>query len=110
MPKYNGWSNYETWCVNLWLSNDAGSVDYWDEQALALLKVAKTRDSITAKEVAIYELGHAIKEQIEESNPLTLEVNEASMYVDLLGAAISSVNWYEVAGHIIENAEELAEA
>jgi len=19
---YNGWSNYETWCANLWLSND----------------------------------------------------------------------------------------
>jgi hypothetical protein len=20
--KYNGWTNYETWCVNLWLSNE----------------------------------------------------------------------------------------
>jgi hypothetical protein len=23
--EYNGWPNYETWVVHLWLSNDAGS-------------------------------------------------------------------------------------
>ena len=22
---YNGWQNYETWCVNLWLTNEPGS-------------------------------------------------------------------------------------
>ena len=21
---YNGWSNYETWCVNLWMNGDQG--------------------------------------------------------------------------------------
>ena len=27
---YNGWSNYETWTVYLWLSNEADSQEYWE--------------------------------------------------------------------------------
>jgi len=25
IKKYNGWTNYETWCVNLWLTNEAST-------------------------------------------------------------------------------------
>src|SRR4051794_10856032 len=33
-PKeYNGWANYETWCVHLWLTNEEGSYRYWREEA-----------------------------------------------------------------------------
>ena len=31
--RYNGWTNYETWAVNLWIDNDQGSYTYWREQA-----------------------------------------------------------------------------
>ena len=27
-PGYNGWKNYETWCVALWIGNDEGSYNY----------------------------------------------------------------------------------
>ena len=31
--EYNGWYNYETWCVNLWMDNDQGSHEMWREHA-----------------------------------------------------------------------------
>lgn len=31
--KYNGWTNYETWNVALWLDNEEGSYNYWRETA-----------------------------------------------------------------------------
>lgn len=34
---YNGWSNYETWNVKLWIDNEEGSYDYWREQTPAVL-------------------------------------------------------------------------
>ena len=39
--EYNGWYNYETWLVNLWMDNDQGSQEMWREHA---------RESIDADE------------------------------------------------------------
>jgi hypothetical protein len=30
---YNGWTNYETWCVSLWIDNEEPSYRHW--QAVA---------------------------------------------------------------------------
>ena len=31
--EYNGWHNYETWLVKLWIDNEEGSYNYWREVA-----------------------------------------------------------------------------
>jgi len=31
--KYNGWTNYETWAVKLWMDNEEPSYRYWRERA-----------------------------------------------------------------------------
>lgn len=83
---YNGWSNYETWCVNLWLSNDQGIyeavnelIDGYDEDA----NVIAIADDI---EAFVGEL------------PECASVREQANFVsDLLGASLSVVDWYEIA-------------
>jgi hypothetical protein len=90
---YNGWKNYETWCVNLWLSNDEGL----DEM---------TRELVASfdEETLVDEIADALKDFVEDL-PECAEVREKASFVsDLLGAALSEVNWYEIATAWIEDA------
>ena len=88
MPEkgYNGWTNYETWAVNLWIDNDG-----MDEEV---------RERVSGLDE--YRAGKAIQEMIEELNPLA---DEASMFSDLLSGALSEVNWQEIAEHYLEEEE-----
>lgn len=81
---YNGWKNYETWLVALWINNDQGT----QETAHNMAKEYRGNEHTN------YDLSHALKEWIEEMNPL----NEgADLFTDLLNAALSEVDWYEIA-------------
>lgn len=80
---YNGWSNYETWAVALWIDNDAG---LYQEMHRIARRMTEGR------------LADHIKSTIEDGAPDL----EASLYSDLLNAALSKVDWYEVAQHYIE--------
>ena len=85
--KYNGWTNYETWNVKLWMDNDEGEYDYWNERA------EDNRESA-------YNLSQELKEYYQEGMP---EVT--GTYADLLQAALDSVNWYEIAKSLISDLE-----
>jgi hypothetical protein len=38
MTQYNGWTNYETWCIAMHLDNEPGSYDHWRDEALQALE------------------------------------------------------------------------
>ena len=82
---YQGYTNYETWAVNLWIDNDQGLHEM----------VMEWTEEVAGEENPEYELARMIRDFVEEYNPLADE--EASMYSDLLSSAISSVNWMEIA-------------
>ena len=84
MSEYSGWTNYETWCCNLWLTNDQGTSEELSELACS------DGDRHGKTEI--------LKAQIQEFMPEL----PASLYSDLLQAAMDEINFHE----IIENHED----
>lgn len=76
---YNGWANYPTWDVHLWLTNDEGS--YNAAQGVV-------DDAGTPRQAA-----DDLRELIEGNNPL---FGTSSLYADILGWALQIVDWEEV--------------
>jgi hypothetical protein len=98
---YNGWSNYETWAVKLWIDNEQGTYEYWREMTREAWENAeedRRYPSQTRKESATCMLADMLKDEHEEAKP---EVT--GVFADLLNAAMSEVDWYEIASAMIEN-------
>ncbi len=106
--KYNGWTNYETWAVKLWIDNEQGSVEYWEEQAQDAYDKASADKSFTREERAALNLREILKDEYDESEQNLLDNAKAgaSIWADLLNAALSEVNWYEIAQSLIEEVEK----
>lgn len=75
---YNGWTNYETWLVNLWLEE--------------LFTTTEIKD---IKQLAIY-----IEDYLDENNPIK-ETN--GLYHDLMSASLSVINYREIASNILND-------
>lgn len=93
--RYNGWINYETWLVNLWETN---SSEWLREEAERLIQEALDSDKSPekARDEAISALAEQLQEQYEQAAE-ERNGGRADALTDLLGAALSEVNWREIA-------------
>lgn len=92
---YNGWTNYQTWVINLWLTNDSSSDEYLREQAHECLDLHDGD-----KDGAVQALANAIEAQHEELSP-TGSID--GPFADLLNHALGMVDWREIAQHVIDD-------
>ena len=77
--QYQGWANYPTWAVHLWLANTEG-----------LYQGAK---EILADAAEPMQGAHDLRAWVEDQNP----IEDASMYADVLSWALQIVDWDTVA-------------
>ena len=83
---YNGYANYETWNVGLWIDNEEGLQSTVHEMA------REANGDVS-------DLANALKEFVEEMTPDL----GSTMFADLLNSALSEVDWYELAeGYLSE--------
>ena len=73
----NGWTNYETWTIHLWLTKDEGS-------SKATVELCADGDEFAAVE--------RLKSMVKDGAP---ELGE-SLYTDLMMAALTNTNWMEL--------------
>jgi hypothetical protein len=85
--KYNGWTNYATWRINLEIFDDV-DVDYWADY------IEDTRGERHA-----YELGQHLESYVDDI--LVCECDN-SLVTSYAQAFINDVNWREIAEHIID--------
>jgi hypothetical protein len=87
MP-YNGWKNYETWAIGVW-------IDSYEDSQRAFASMGQLID----KRV---KLADAIKDTVLAGVP---DIG-ANMYSDLLEVALEQVDWFELADHFREQGQE----
>jgi hypothetical protein len=91
--KYDGWTNYETWLVNLWINNEPAW--YEDCQSLARRHHGKA-----------WQLGDEIKACLLASLEDLGQWPKTGLVADLLAAAWGEADWTEIAEFWLVDHEE----
>ena len=90
--KYNGWTNYETWNFNLWITNE--EEDYSQVMELAF----DSEDE--------YELSNKLETLAHEWYDKIFLDLDTGFISDMVYSSIKSVNFYEVAEHLWTDRQE----
>ena len=87
------------------MDNDQGSQEYWQEVAQDCFDTATTGDCFTREEQAALDLADRLKQELDTDMHDRGVPELSGFYADLLNAALSEVNWHEIAKSFIEDLE-----
>jgi hypothetical protein len=104
---YNGWTNYETWAVNLWIDNELPLQDY--AQDLARQSRREARGHVNVQQgiwepdrAAVYLLSQSLRDWVRDE---LLPDLGATLAADLLMKAEGEVDYYKIAEHYLADLE-----
>jgi hypothetical protein len=99
---YQGWKNYETWAVKLWIDNERPDYELWRERTAEVWTMAEDEkpDYMSRSEWARFHLADEIHEWADVSAP-----ELQGFYTDLLNAALGEVDWVEIADNLLSDTE-----
>lgn len=108
--EYNGYTNYETWCWCLWIDNDQAMYEDWRQAAREAWEDSETDGNVlkgilTRREAAKFSLANRMKEEAEEAMP-----DVEGVWSDMLRAALSEVDWHQVAETRFDDDSEYAQS
>jgi hypothetical protein len=106
MMSYNGYTNYETWAVQLWIDNSESSSNYWrrlaeeiyNHQASEQVHFSKVDDAICLLTEKLKNSYNAGMEQLLSDGNST-----GTVWADLLNASVCAVNFGEIAKNLMES-------
>ena len=75
---YNNSSNYETWCINLWMTGNPG---YYEQ----LCEIISSHDSLDDQ-----------AEALEDWIRFEYDGEYSSIWADLINNSLAEVDWYEI--------------
>lgn len=89
--KYNGWTNYETWRINLEILDD-----YADAYPETIEEYAEQEDGS-------YDLSKILEEHVDEAITSFGELKDDCLAVSYARAFASEANYYEIAENMIRD-------
>jgi hypothetical protein len=101
--KYNGYTNYETWNCALWLDNEQYTNSALCEKAQELVDEMENphdADEVTGTTSTFADF---IKDMVDEMQELS-EMKVTGMFADLMNAALSEIDYYDIAESQIADA------
>jgi hypothetical protein len=101
---YNGWTNRETWALNLWLSNDQGLYEMTRERVAEEIAERGQNDTPLTQARLAGEVVRCFTEELldPEEQPMTPE-SIITMLQDV--CSLYRVNWDEIGAAFVESGE-----